>query len=81
MTKVTDLTKEAKEENVLKKIEFVKYVSPHWDQNLTQDKPYDYKNIDLIFRKYGGVFDLMFGFNDERSCGGLYLGHYNDGIV
>ena len=81
MTKVIDLTKEAKEEKGLKPIEFVKYISTHGNQVYTCAKPADFGNVELICKKYGGLYDLMFAFDGERSSGSLYLGHFNDGIV
>jgi len=45
--------------------------------------PSSYKYIELICKDYAHGFDLMFAYNDPngRSCGVLYIGHFNDGIV
>jgi hypothetical protein len=45
--------------------------------------PSHYKYIELICKDYALGFDLMFAYNDPngRSCGVLYIGHFNDGIV
>ena len=45
--------------------------------------PSYYKYIELICKNYALGFDLMFAYNDPngRSCGVLYIGHFNDGIV
>lgn len=45
--------------------------------------PSHYKYIELICKDYALGCDLMFAYNDpnERSCGVLYIGHFNDGIV
>jgi len=82
MTKVIDLTKEAKEEKVLKRIEFVSFLDDNCairettlpNGELKWDKLY------LLYRNYrGSGFDLMFALNEDFQC--LYLGHFNDGIV
>ena len=78
MTKIIDLTKEAKE---LKPIEFIIYISPDGSHDIAVDKPSEYKFIELNCRKYGGLYDLMFAFNTDKSSGSIYLGHFNDGIV
>jgi hypothetical protein len=38
-------------------------------------------NIELICKDYGDGYDLMFAYNNKRSDGIAYLGHFNDGIV
>ena len=45
--------------------------------------PSHYKYIELICKGYALGFDLMFAYNDpnERSCGDLLIGHFNDGVV
>jgi len=82
MTKIIDLTKEAKEQKVLKRIEFVSFLNDHStisptilpNGELTWDKLY------LLCRDYrDSGLDLMFASNDGVQC--LYLGHFNDGIV
>ena len=80
MTKIIDLTKEAKEEKVLKPIEFVRYVGLNgYIKAKTQPSAFNF--IEMICRKYENEYDLIFAYNDNRSLGGLYLGHFNDGIV
>ena len=81
MTKVIDLTKEAKEEKVLKPIEFVKYISSNGITYQASIKPQEYKNIEIAFRFYENGLVLMFAYNDDKSFGNFYLGHFNDGIV
>ena len=81
MTKIIDLTKEAKEGKVLKPIEFVKYIRPRGQRITAQTNPSDFKLIELICRKYTDGYDLMFASDDNRNLGGLYLGHFNDGIL
>ena len=79
MTKVIDLTKEAKE---LKPIEFKQHIGFNCSVISTEIKPGSFKNIELICRKYNNTkHDLMFAYHDNRNLGGLYLGHFNDGIV
>jgi hypothetical protein len=45
--------------------------------------PSRYQYIELICKDYALGFDLMFAYNDpnERSCGVLYIGRFNDGVV
>jgi hypothetical protein len=45
--------------------------------------PSHYKYIELICKDYALGCDLMFAYNDpnDRSCGALYIGHFNDGVV
>jgi hypothetical protein len=40
-----------------------------------------WKNIELISKRYEAGYDLMFAYNNNRSDGIAYLGHFNDGIV
>jgi hypothetical protein len=42
---------------------------------------YMWKNIELICKNYDFGYDLMFAYNNNRSDGIAYLGHFNDGIV
>jgi hypothetical protein len=57
------------------------------DTNLNIDggaySPSSYKYIELICKDYALGFDLMFAYDDpnERSCGVLYIGRFNDGVV
>jgi hypothetical protein len=45
--------------------------------------PSHYKYIELICKNYALGFDLMFAYNDPnyRSCGELYIGYFNDGVI
>ena len=82
MTKVIDLTKEAKEEKVLKPIEFVYFLNNHSVISPTyiNNEHLRWDEIILLCRNYRGLnFDLMFASNGSTQC--LYLGHFNDGIV
>jgi len=81
MTKIIDLTKEAKEEKVLKPIEFARYININGDQTTAQTAPSRFEFIELICRKYENEYDLMFAYNLPRNSGSLYLGYINDGIV
>jgi hypothetical protein len=40
-----------------------------------------WNNIELICKDYGDGCDLMFAYDNNRSDGIAYLGHFNDGIV
>ena len=45
-------------------------------------KPHEFQNIELIRRKQTPRdYDIMFAYNKDRRAGGIYLGHFNDGIV
>ena len=78
MTKVIDLTKEAKE---LKPIQFVTFLCKNGINRPAEKKPHDYENIEIAFRIYEEGLALMFAYNDDKSLGNFYLGHFNDGIV
>jgi len=82
MTKIIDLTKEAKEEKVLKPIEFVSFLDDNCEIRKTTVPNGELKwdKLYLLYRDYrGSEFDLMFASNEDVQC--LYLGHFNDGIV
>lgn len=74
---------ESKKSRKLKPIEFCKAVvySRFSDQILSA--PNTWNKIELISPKYLGDYDLIFAYNfdDERSDGVCYLGHWNDGVV
>jgi L-amino acid N-acyltransferase YncA len=66
----------------LKPIGFVYIFSFQHGAKETEIKPKSYENIELICKDFAGFgFDLMFAFDEDRSYGFLYLGHFNDGIV
>ena len=48
---------------------------------LARAVPYMWDNIELICKNYVDDYDLMFAYNNKRSDGIAYLGHFNDGIV
>jgi hypothetical protein len=65
-----------------KGIEFVKYVfSDSAEIKNIVTKPSGFKNVEVV--KYGerGCFDIFYAYNDDRTIGGIYLGHLNDGFV
>ena len=79
MTKVIDLTKEAKE---LKPIEFVNQMSEKGDMTSTTWEPIHFNFLELICRRYqNGNFDLFFAYDGLRNIGIFFLGHFNDGTV
>jgi hypothetical protein len=82
MTKVRDLTRPIEgEEKKLKPIEFVmECKKDEWHIN-PECEPSEWENIELISREFNNDLDLMFAYDDYRSSGVLYLGHFNDGIV
>ena len=64
-------------------IEFQSFLNSNLKTDDPEYSPSDYKYIELICKDYALGFDLMFAYNDPngRSCGVLYIGHFNDGIV
>ena len=73
------------QETKKKPIEFVKWIDRDIDDvsvEETTNQPNQFHNIELICRSIGGRYDIMFAyFDDARSTGCLYLGHWNDGFV
>ena len=43
--------------------------------------PHNYKNIELISPKCYEGLDVMFAYDNTRSDGVIYLGHWNDGVA
>lgn len=81
MTKVIILGENTPEQPK-KPIEFTDYLTKSKGiQSENMVCPENYQNIELICKKYHNTFDLMFAYNESRSNGWLYLGHFNDGIV
>jgi hypothetical protein len=80
MTKVIILG-EQPEKKELKPIEFVKYLDSDSAFDYKCAEPKQWKNIELISKNYFDKYDLMFAYDENRSGGILYLGHFNDGIV
>ena len=78
MTKIIDLTKEAKKE---KPIEFVRFLSKDGSTQSAQKKPHEYENIEIIFRVYEEGLALMIAYNIDKRFANFYLGFINDGIV
>lgn len=82
MTKVIVLGQELNEQKKLKPIQFLHTLTESFSCTVAQNVPSDWKNIELIAKKYSNrKFDLMFAYDDNRIGGCLYLGHFNDGIV
>ena len=73
-----------------KSIEFTAYIGKITSQVVRENGSLcapatAYKNIELISRNYINATnrheDLMFAYDDNRTDGQAYLGHWNDGIV
>lgn len=79
-TKVTIIGKQDNQSR-LKSIVFSSVLLKDFQVKDTETKPREYKNIELICVNYSSYRDLMFAYDDDRSEGYLYLGHFNDGIV
>lgn len=79
-TLVTILGQEPKKSKK-KPIEFIKECTyQNWVE--ANANPSDWENIELIALDYTDGLDLMFAYyDDDRSGGNLYLGHFNDGVV
>jgi len=80
MTKVIILGQEP-ENKELKPIEFVKCLYSDLEFSSDCSPPKVWRNIELICKNYATKFDLMFAYDEDRSNGILYLGHFNDGVV
>jgi hypothetical protein len=80
MTKVI-IIGEQPEKKELKPIEFVKYLYSDSEFKPNCSNPQKFTNIELISKNYFKEYDLMFAYDENRSKGILYLGHFNDGIV
>jgi hypothetical protein len=72
---------EQPEKKDLKPIEFVKYLDSDSAFDNKCAEPKQWKSIELISKNYFNKYDLMFAYDENRSRGILYLGHFNDGIV
>ncbi len=79
MTKVT-IIGEATPIEKKKPIEFVKFIDIDTNPP-ARSGTLGWGNIELICKNYGDGYDLMFAYNNKRSDGIAYLGHFNDGIV
>lgn len=83
-TKVIILGEQAEQKKQLKKIEFVKCMSKDYIICNALYEATNWVNIELICKNYGGHkedMDLMFAYDEDRSKGTLYMGHFNDGVV
>lgn len=63
-----------------KPIEFVKSIGTTYNHP-ARATALGWDNIELICKDYKDGYDLMFAYNNMRSDGIAYLGHFNDGIV
>lgn len=84
MTKCIVLGETHREEKEEKYIEFCKVFIIDEDNECIVDSfpstpPNNWKNIELI--KRSTTFDFMFAYDDNRSGGCLYIGHWNNGKV
>ena len=68
-----------------KPIEFVRRLIDSIDESRvedTDDTPDNYENIELVSKSNSRHnYDLIFAYNDNRSLGIIFLGHWNDGFV
>lgn len=83
MTKITVLNPPKKEENELKKIEFIgciDYDGKAIDHDI-EFEPSDFKAIDVIIRSGGNEFDLFICKHEKYTNLYMITGHYNDGII
>jgi hypothetical protein len=64
-------------------IEFQSFLDTTLQIDFGAYSPSRYKYIELICKDYSLGFDLMFAYDDpnDRSCGVLYIGRFNDGVV
>lgn len=78
MTKVSVFGQEASEPK--KPIEFVKQLCTDGKLNIFPVKPKDVDNIQLLFDKGSGEYDVMIAWDDGAEPF-VVLGHWNDGVV
>ena len=80
MTKVIDLTKEAKELKPIQLTSFLLAESREMQEIVSCIVTDQWDKLYLLSRNYRGAgLDLMIASNKDIQC--LYLGHFNDGIV
>lgn len=80
MTKISVFGEEPKKEKELKKIELVYYLSRGKKQKSATTRAGHWGNIMLVSND--GEYDIMLAWDgQEASCGTVYLGHWNDGVV
>lgn len=68
----------------LKPIELVSYLATINSTTSIISKASDFKNVELISRKYIGEMDLIFCYEEDRNNKNetyLCLGYWNDGVV
>lgn len=84
MTKVIILGEPA-EKKEGKKIEFVHRIRTEISgagRTDVRHSPSEYEYVELVRSKsHSSFFDIFLAYDDDRSKGVLYLGHFNDGIV
>ena len=64
-----------------KPIEFVETLDPSGVFKKPISKPNEFEHIELICKSYSKVFDLIFAYDEDRHCGILFLGKWNDGVA
>jgi hypothetical protein len=82
MTK-TIILGDASNKSIHKDIQFFSSLLTDFAVEATQDKPRQYKYIELICFDYAEKLDLMFAYDDpnNRSDGVLFVGKWNNGTV
>jgi|LauGreDrversion4_2_1035121.scaffolds.fasta_scaffold432449_1 hypothetical protein len=46
------------------------------------NQPHEWDYIECIIKNYAPKLDLMFAYDDDnRGCGRLFIGRWNDGVV
>jgi len=52
------------------------------DGTIAETLPKNWRNIELTQKAINeDFFDMMFAYDDDRTCGCTYAGHWNDGFV
>ena len=82
MTKVSVFGQEATESKQLKPIEFVKRILPDGSFDEPTPKPEEWDNV-ILFRKKDRYFsyDVILASDDNSEARGIYIGHWNDGVI
>ena len=85
MTK-TIVIGEKKDNAIMKPIEFFTCINiiacDEVEVETVSNQPHEWDYIECIIKNYALDLDLMFAYDDDnRGCGRLFIGRWNDGVV
>ena len=83
MTKIVDLFKQQEnQEKKNKPIEFKYALTRYAELTANTCEPNELDYVALYQRHEGdGEYDKILGWNEDKSIIGIFLGHWNDGVV